>query len=77
MPLERPRREPLVGPDGQLPRSWANWFDEQASTNAGNVVTVGTLNARLTVAEADVVALEARATALESDTAELRFLMGF
>jgi peptidoglycan hydrolase-like protein with peptidoglycan-binding domain len=36
LPLERPLREPIIGPDGQMSRRWADYFD---SLDTGQVTS--------------------------------------
>lgn len=81
MPLERPLREPIIGPDGQMSRRWKDYFDsldvgqgtsiefETESRFQSGAVDYGSDVRRLRVTDAllrtDVNDLQARVKALE------------
>lgn len=83
MPLERPRRRSVVGPDGLTDPAWTRYFD---SLDTDQSVTVSfetetrfqgtgeTVDPAVRQTRARVVATETRLTALETSLREIDFL---
>ena len=75
MPLERPRREPIIGADGKLSPVWARYFEEIDTTQT--VSDVFEVEAEfLGQPETTTVATQVRQarTALEAELREVWFL---
>jgi hypothetical protein len=83
LPLERPRREPIIGADGKISPVWVRYFEEldtaqtvsdDYETEARFLGDATPVDAGVRQNRAAITATNTRVTALESDVREILFL---